>query len=331
MIATCPHCQSGFYITPDLAGKVINCSKCKKQVRAPDRRAGGLSSQAPPGDGIPMAIVAETRGEVEERLKIETEAKQEAEKNLKQALEAKALAEEKAKAESQARAELEEKLKAVAEGGIITDPQVMADIEARLKEETEARAKAESKSAAKADIEKLLQAELEARTKAESQLKAEASAKRKIQAQLEEEIKAKENAEKTAATAKARLREVEASAIFRQPVNLCRGLKRLTFILSPVAAIIAGMIAYNHGYVILSPFDRPVHLPLFEEPVYLPLMTMAFSLAGFVAAWFAYLVAIFIIRGFRQPMVTVPSKRQPPQKKTEEIACAVGHKMWRSS
>ncbi len=185
--------------------------------------------------------------------------------------------------------------------------------------------------AAKAEIEKLLQAELKARTKAESQLKTDASAKRKAKAQLEEEIEARENAEKIAAAAKTRLREAQAAAIFRKPVNLSRGLTRLTFVLSPVAAIITGMIAYNNGYVILSPFDRPVHLPFFDGLVYLPLMTIAFSLVGFAAAWAAYLVAIFIIKGFRQPSMIKSTQRQAPRSEAEPVAPAGSHRMWRSS
>ncbi len=343
MIATCPHCQSGFYITPELAGKVINCSKCKKQVRAPDRRGGG--PQAPSSDGIPTAIVEETRGEIEERLKTETEARQEAEKNLKQALEEKARAEEQAKTEAQAKTELEEKLKQTGNGAG-TDTNALAEIEAKLKDtsrtrdelekklkdEATARTKAEARAEAKAEIEKLLKAELEARTKAESQLKAELSAKRKMQARLEEETETRKNAEKTAAAAKARLQEADAAAVFKRPVNLCRGLRRLTFLLSPVAAIFAGMVAYNNGYVLLSPFDRPVHLPLFGEPVYLPLMTLAISAAGLASVWAVYLVLVFIIKGFRQPAPPAEPKRQPTHRQqTEEIAYTGGNRMWRSS
>ena len=65
MIATCPHCRSGFYITPELAGKTTKCSKCKEQVRVPDRRSDTSSSSETPSDGIPFAILAETREEVE--------------------------------------------------------------------------------------------------------------------------------------------------------------------------------------------------------------------------------------------------------------------------
>ncbi len=109
MIATCPHCQSGFYISSEMAGMVLNCSKCKKQVRAPDRRGcapGPLSD-----DGIPAAILAETRAEAEEHLKNETEARFELEKKIKDALDARTKAELQAKIDSQARQEAEERLK----------------------------------------------------------------------------------------------------------------------------------------------------------------------------------------------------------------------------
>lgn len=390
MIATCPHCQSGFYITPELAGKVINCSKCKKPVRAPDRRRNGSQATEPPDDGIPVATVAETKGEIEERLKAETEAKQELEKKLKtvleekeraeqakaelearlqnagggsgadpkalteveeklkQALEEKTQAQEQVKAESSIRAELEEKLKQTS-AGADTELRALKEIEAKLKEtiktkdemekklrdETSARKKAEAQAeceaTAKAEIEKLLKAELEARTKAESKLKPEASAKRKMQALLDEEIEARKNAEKLAAAAKARLRDLENSSVNRQPVNLCRGLRRLCLVLSPVAAIITGVIAYNRGYVLLSPFDRPVRLPFFGEPVYLPLMTLALSAAGLAAVWAVYLVIVFVFKGFRRPKPPAELKRQPAHQQTGEIAYAGGTRMWRSS
>ena len=82
MIATCPYCQSGFYIASDLAGKVVACSKCKKQVRVPDRRGAGAGLPQQADGGIPAAIPADTRVEVEERLKAETEGRFEAEKKF---------------------------------------------------------------------------------------------------------------------------------------------------------------------------------------------------------------------------------------------------------
>ena len=109
MIATCPHCQSGFYIASDLAGKVIACSKCKKQVRAPERRGSGPPEQH--NDGIPVANLAETRIEVEERLKTETEARFDTEKQLRDASEARTRAEEQSKADSRARQDAETRLK----------------------------------------------------------------------------------------------------------------------------------------------------------------------------------------------------------------------------
>jgi predicted Zn finger-like uncharacterized protein len=285
MIATCPHCQNGFYISPDLAGNVVTCSKCKKQVRTPDRRLRGDSAQEIPSDGIPMAILAESKAEVEERLKTETEARAEAEKKLKESLEAKTRAEELAESESQA----------------------------------------------KTRIEQLMQAEVEARVKAESQAKVEAIARKKAQTQLNDEVEAREKAEEEAAKAKTKLRDAEIAAIVMSPINLDRGLIRLAFVLSLVCAGIAGLIAFRNGYIIWSHFDRPVRLPWSGEPVYLPIVLIAFCVAGFAAAWVAYLVVIFVINGFRQPSVIKEKKKRRPEPKDEEVVSSGECKMWRSS
>jgi predicted Zn finger-like uncharacterized protein len=138
MIATCPHCQSGFYIASDLAGAVVKCSKCKKEVRAPDRRGCAPGPLSQPNDGIPMAILAETRAEAEEHLKNETEARFELEKKIKEALEAKTKAELQAKTDAQAKQEAEERLK--------QEISARAAIEAKSSTETEARLKAEVQS-----------------------------------------------------------------------------------------------------------------------------------------------------------------------------------------
>ena len=358
MIATCPHCQNGFYISPDLAGNVVTCSKCKKQVRAPDRRLRGDSAPEAHNDGIPMVILAETRAEAEERLKAETEARIEAEKKLKEALEAKARAEEQAKVDSQSRAEAEERLKtevqlrsaveAQLSTATKTESQDHAELEEELKEAvraknelelklkdsdaTRARAEAlaESESQAKTRIEQLMQTEVEARVKAESQAKAEAIARKKAQTQLQDEVEAREKAEEDAAKAKTKLRDAEVAAIAMSPINLDRGLMRLTFVLSFVMAGMAGMIAYRNGYIIWSHLDRPVRLPWSSEPVYLPIVLIAFCAAGFAAAWVAYLVAIFVIKGFRQPSVIKEKKHRRPEPKDEEVVSS-GGKMWRSS
>ncbi len=397
MIATCPHCQNGFYISPDLAGNVVTCSKCKKQVRAPDRRLRGNSAPEVPSDGIPMAIIAETRAEAEERLKTETEARAEAEKKLKEAIEAKSKAEEQAKIDSKARAEAQEQLKAEvqsrsamearlsaeteaktkAEEAVLAEKRAREELETRLKAEVEARsnvdtqtgaenrdlaeleaklkdavrakdelelklkdddvnrvraeARAESESQAKTQIEELLQAEVEARVKAESQAKAEAIAKKKAQTRLDEEVEAREKAEHEAVTAKTRLRDAEVAAIAMSPFNLEKGLMRLTFVLSFVFAGIAGLIAFRNGYIIWSHFDRPIRLPWSGEPMYLPIVLIAFCVGGFVAAWAAYLVAVFVIRGFRQPSMLKAKKHHQPELKDEEVVSSSECKMWRSS
>jgi predicted Zn finger-like uncharacterized protein len=174
MIATCPHCQSGFYISPDMAGNVINCSKCKKQVRAPDRRARGLpSSNAPPADGIPMAIIAETKAEVEERLKNETEAKHELEQRLRK--------------ERQTLAELQERLLKETEAKRKAEQAALALAEKLKKsglEVPESEIESLKENASKA--QKNLQDAIEARTKAEEQVRAESHAKAEAQEQLKQ-------------------------------------------------------------------------------------------------------------------------------------------------
>jgi predicted Zn finger-like uncharacterized protein len=409
MIATCPHCQSGFYIASDLAGKVITCSKCKKQVRAPDRRGAGPSGQ--PNDGIPFANIAETRVEVEERLKSESEARFDTEKQLKEVIEAKVRADEQSKVDSQARQEAEARLKvevgarAAMEARLLTETeakvqaeesamaaeQARVELEVRFKAETEARSKAQAqaeaslqtsleaeaklkdairtsremelklrdeevvrmKAEARADgeaesrahIGKQLQEEVgarlreaEGRAKAENQAKLESQAKRRIQVQLDDEVEARERVEQELAKAKARLRDADLATLLREPVNFTRGLMRLTIVLSLVTAWLSGWFAYRNGYVIWSQFDRPVRLPWFSEPVYLPIILILFCIGGFIAAWMAFLLAIFIIKGFRQPTVFKKSARRhrpKPEAVVEETVSAGGerseHKMWRSS
>jgi len=133
MIATCPHCQSGFYIATDLAGKVVTCSKCKKQVRVPGRPGFALSEL--PNDGIPVAFLAESRVEVEERLKNETEGRFETEKKLKEALEAQAKAEQQLQEEIKARAEAENQAK--------MEQQAKRGLQSQIEEGLKARKKAE--------------------------------------------------------------------------------------------------------------------------------------------------------------------------------------------
>jgi predicted Zn finger-like uncharacterized protein len=399
MIATCPHCQSGFYIASDLAGKVVTCSKCKKQVRAPERRGPGSGPPEEHNDGIPMARPAETRAEVEERLKSETEARFDTEKHLKDVLEARTRAEEQSKVDSQARQEAEARLKievqarAAMEAKLLTETeakikaeesalaaeQARVELEAKLKAETEARSKAEAQAEtaiktsletevklkdairasrelelklrdeevarmkaetradgeaeSRAQMEQQLQAEIEARTKTENQAKMESQAKRRIQKQMEEEVETKERIEQEVVTMKTRLRNAEVATLIREPFNINKGLMRLTIVLSFVTAWLGGWFAYRNGYVIWSRYDRPVHLPWFNEPVYLPLVLIAFCVAGFVAAWAAYLLAIFIIKGFRQPTMFGRKKhrRQEPQVITEQLVSTDQFKPWRST
>jgi predicted Zn finger-like uncharacterized protein len=270
MIVTCPHCQGGFYIASELAGKVIVCSKCKKQVRAPDRQAGGLSGQA--NDGIPTAILAETRVEVDERLKTEAEARAEMEKILKEALDARAKAETQAKVDSEARQEAEERLR--------REVQTLAAIEARLLTETEA----------------------------------------------------KEKTEQALAAARAMLCDAEVAELAKEPINFNKGLKRLTILLSFATAWIGGVIAHRNGYIIWSHFDRPVYLPGFAEPVYLPIVLIAFCAGGFAAAWVAYLVVIFVIKGFSGSSETKKNKQHlsEPAVEIEEPTLPGGARVWRS-
>ena len=397
MIATCPHCQSGFYIASDLAGKVVTCSKCKMQVRAPERRGAGPPEQH--NDGIRMATLAETRSEVEERLKSESESKFNIEKRLKDALVAMAKAEEQSKVDLQARQETEARLKiefqartaieaklltetdarVKAEESALATQQARVELEARLKAETEARAKAQEeaetflktsietetklkdavrasrelelklrdeevnkmKAETRADgeaesrtkMEQQLEAQTEAKTEAENQAKTESQTKRRMQKQIEEEIQARERIEQEAAAMKVRLRDAEVATLIREPFNINKGLMRLTVVLSFVTAWLGGWFAYTNGYVIWSRFDRPVHLPWFNGPVYLPLVLIAFCVAGFVAAWAAYLLAIFIIKGFRQQSGSGRKKHQKhePQVVTEELVSAGQFKPWRSS
>lgn len=36
MIASCPHCDNQFYVSVDLSGNMVECSRCKKEVQAPE-------------------------------------------------------------------------------------------------------------------------------------------------------------------------------------------------------------------------------------------------------------------------------------------------------
>jgi phage shock protein PspC (stress-responsive transcriptional regulator) len=129
------------------------------------------------------------------------------------------------------------------------------------------------------------------------------------------------------------VRNTEIASLLREPFNLNKGLMRLTIILSFVTAWLGGWFAYNNGYVIWSRYDRPVRLPFFSESVMLPLVLIAFCVAGFVAAWLAYLIAIFIIKGFRRPSRSGTNRRRHPgpDAVVEEVISVGEHKIWRSS
>ena len=191
MIATCPHCQSGFYIASELAGAVVTCSKCKKQVRAPDRRGCAPGPLSEANDGIPVAMLAETRAEAEEHLKNETEARFELEKKIKDSLEAKAKAEFQAKIDAQARQEAEERLK--------QEVSARAAIEAKLLTETDARRKVEesamAEKQARGNFEEKLKTETEARLKADVQVEAISRELAEVKTKLTEAEDARKEAE----------------------------------------------------------------------------------------------------------------------------------------
>lgn len=210
MIATCPHCQSGFYISPDLAGNILNCSKCKKQVRAPDRRARGLTDQPPPADGIPIAIVADTRAEIEERLKNEVETKHELEQRLQKELKTLSQLQEQLSKEIQAKNKAEavaqafaEKLKAnnvdVSESEIASLKANESEIEKKLQEAIEAKTTAEAQAQAeiqaRTEMESRLAIDTQARKKADESLTLEKQNRKELEARLKAETQARARAE----------------------------------------------------------------------------------------------------------------------------------------
>lgn len=355
MIATCPHCQSGFYIASDLAGTVVTCSKCKKQVRAPDRRGHAPGPLSGANDGIPVAMLAETRAEAEEHLKNETEARFELEKKIKDSLDAKAKAEFQAKIDTQARQEAEERLKqevstrAAIEAKLLTETdarrkaeesamaekQAREDFEKKLKTETEARLKAdvqvEAISRELAEVKaKLTEAE-DARKEAESHAKTEAFAKKKYQLQAESGAEAIIKLEQELEAAKTKVRDAKVAIRVRRPINITKGLARLTFILSLVAAGIGGHIAYINGYIINSHYDRPTYLPIFSKTVYLPINLIAISVGSYIAVWVAFLILLFVIKGFCRSNSTKIKMITRKEPMAEETYVVGEDRVWRSS
>jgi hypothetical protein len=150
MIATCPNCEHGFFFASDLAGKVIKCSKCSKECRAPDRR--GETPADAPDDGIPVAILRETKAEVEEHLKTEREAKEEAEAKLQIATEK---IEQLQKSFDKQKAEFEERLR----NATPSDGAPQSNLERQLRTQTDA----------KNQLEQQLRDEIRARAKAEGE------------------------------------------------------------------------------------------------------------------------------------------------------------------
>jgi hypothetical protein len=185
MIATCPHCKNGFYIVPDMAGEVVTCSKCKKKVRAPDRRGPSISPPKHPDDGIPSAILEETREELEERLKNETESRLEAETKLSEIEKAKVQAEELSKQQGERLAQLERECKGLAEE--------RASLVERLKKVGDAQTDNQKTA--------LIEAEIAAREKAEG-----------VARELESKITALEEDLKTAGVAKGQVEQRLAEA-----------------------------------------------------------------------------------------------------------------------
>ena len=193
MIATCPHCKNGFYIVPDMAGEVVTCSKCKKKVRAPDRRGPSAGPPTHPDDGIPSATLEETRAELEERLKNETETRLEAETKLSEIEKAKVQAENLSKQQGERLAQLERECKGLAEE--------KASLAERLKKVGDAQTDNQKTE--------LIEAEIAAREKAEGVARELES---KIAA-LEEEVKAagaaKEQVEQRLAEAEKQITEAQ--------------------------------------------------------------------------------------------------------------------------
>jgi predicted Zn finger-like uncharacterized protein len=384
MIATCPHCQSGFYISSEMAGAVIKCSKCKKDVRAPDRRGCAPGPLSLVNDGIPLAILAETKAEAEEHLKNETEARFELEKRIKDSLDAKTKAELQAKIDAQARQEAEERLKQEISTRAAIDAKLLIETEARKKAEESATAakqaieslevkfKAETESRLKTDVyvetismeltevkaklnqaenalkeaqthavkeaeargqlEQRMQAETELKIRAESQAKAEAIAKKKYQSQAESEASARTKLEQELEAVKTRIRDAKVTASVRKPINITKGLVRVTFILSLVAAGVGGYIAYINGYIINSHYDRPTHLPMFSKAVYLPINLIAISVGSYIAAWVVFLILLFVIKGFCRSSGSAKIRtitRTAPM--IEETYVGAESKVWRSS
>ena len=207
MIATCPHCQSGFYISSEMAGAVVKCSKCKKEVRAPDRRGCAPGPLSTPDDGIPIAKLAETRVEAEEHLKNETEARFELEKKIKDALDARTKAELQVKLDSQARQEAEERLKQEVSARATIEAKLFTEIDARTKAEESAMAQKQARE----EFEEKLKTETEARLKADVQIEVIDRELAEVKAKLKEAQNAMAEAEKRAvseAEAKGRLEQL---------------------------------------------------------------------------------------------------------------------------
>lgn len=180
MIATCPYCKNGFYIVPDMAGEVVTCSKCKKKVRAPDRRMKPANAPKIPEDGILSATLEETRVELEERLKNEAEARSEAEGKLAGIDVARIKAEELARQQGEKLAQLEKELKELTEA--------KASLMERLKTVGDAQATGQNPA--------LIEAEIAAREKAEKAARELEEKITALEAEVNNHKESKEQAEK---------------------------------------------------------------------------------------------------------------------------------------
>jgi len=122
-------------------------------------------------------------------------------------------------------------------------------------------------------------------------------------------------------------------------MNLNKGLLRLAILLSIAGAAAGGLFAFHNGYIINSRFDRPMSLPFFDRPQLLPLNLIAISIAGAALVWAAYLLAWFILKGFRFNNGATSVKKDPKTKKSkqssevfeEETGRPLEHSMWRGT
>jgi hypothetical protein len=105
----------------------------------------------------------------------------------------------------------------------------------------------------------------------------------------------------------------------------------LTFILSILAAVAGGYLAYINGYIINSNYDRPMHLPFFKRAVYLPVDLIIISVCSYVAVWIVFLILLFIIKGFGRSGSAKTKTTASSVPIAEETYVAGVGRIWRSS